>query len=90
MFRALFYLIFAVLVISVLRGVIGFIGRIFTNATIGQERRPGAPPAKEALKPDVLKKDPVCGTFVASSTAVRKEKDGQTYFFCSLECRDKF
>jgi len=89
-FRALFYLIFSVLMISVLRGVIGFIARIFTNATVGQQRRADAPPPKDSLKPDVLKKDPVCGTFVASSTAVRKDRDGQTYFFCSPACRDKF
>lgn len=84
MFRILFYLIFGILLISVLRGVIGFIASLFTNATVGPERRPPAP-SQEALK-----KDPVCGTFVAPSTAVRKDKDGQTYFFCSPACRDKF
>ena len=45
---------------------------------------------KSALAQEALKKDPVCGTFVAPSTAVQKEKDGQTYFFCSPTCRDKF
>jgi hypothetical protein len=87
-FRALFYLVLAILLISVLRGVVGFIASMFTNATVGPQRRDGAP--KESIKPEALKKDPVCGTFVAPSTAVRKEKDGQTYFFCSTACRDKF
>jgi hypothetical protein len=88
-FRALFFLIAAVLLISVLRGVIGFIASIFTNATVGRERR-SEPSSADVLKPESLKRDPVCGTFVAPSTAVRKDKDGQTYFFCSPACRDKF
>jgi hypothetical protein len=82
--RALFYLIFAVILISVLRSVIGFIASMFTDAAVGPERRAATPQA------EALKRDPVCGTFVAPSTAMRKDKDGQTYFFCSQACRDKF
>ena len=92
--RALRYLILLILAISVLRGVLGFVARIFLNATAGPERRPGAPPQAsspaESLKPESLKRDPVCGTFVASSTALQKDKNGKTFFFCSQECRDKF
>jgi hypothetical protein len=82
-FRILFLLIASILLISVLRGVIGFIARFFANSTVGPQRR-------AASAPEALKKDPVCGTFVAPSTAVRKDKEGQTYFFCSPDCRDKF
>lgn len=88
LFRAFFYLILTIVAISVLRGVIGFVARLFMNAAVGPERRAGAP-RNESLKPESLKKDPVCGTFVAPSTALTKEKDGQIYFFCSKECRDK-
>ncbi len=90
LFRALFYLILSILAISVLRGVIGFLASLFTNATVGPERRDSAQRPKEAVKAEALKKDPVCGTFVAPSTAVRKDRDGQTYYFCSPACRDKF
>jgi YHS domain-containing protein len=38
----------------------------------------------------MLKKDPVCGTFVSAATAMQKSKGGETYYFCSAECRDKF
>jgi hypothetical protein len=89
-FRALFYLIFAILLISVLRGVIGFIASLFTNATVGPERRDSAQKPNDVVKAEALKKDPVCGTFVAPSSALRKDRDGQTYFFCSPACRDKF
>jgi YHS domain-containing protein len=55
-----------------------------------------APPAgakpREAPRPiaEELKKDPVCGTFIAPSSAVRKMLGGETYYFCSAQCRDKF
>jgi YHS domain-containing protein len=47
--------------------------------------RPGTLPVTEALK-----KDPVCGTFLAPSSALHKTINGQVYYFCSTECRDKF
>ncbi len=37
-----------------------------------------------------MKKDPVCGMEVDETTALSAEKDGQTYYFCSPGCRDKF
>jgi len=90
LFRALWYLILTIVGISILRGVLGFLARFFLNATMGPERREGAPGQTEALKPESLKKDPVCGTFVAPSTAFTKERSGRIYFFCSKECRDRF
>jgi YHS domain-containing protein len=37
-----------------------------------------------------LKKDPVCGTFISTSTAIQKRVGGEIYYFCSSACRDKF
>jgi YHS domain-containing protein len=37
-----------------------------------------------------LKKDPVCGTFISTATAMQKRAGGETYYFCSAECRDNF
>ncbi len=34
--------------------------------------------------------DPVCGMRVSTSTELRAERDGQTFFFCSEHCRRKF
>jgi len=87
-FRVLFFLILGILLISIVRGVLGFIASIFTNATVGPERPAAAPPAVPTA--EALKKDPVCGTFVAPSSALRKDRDGKMYYFCSTECRDKF
>jgi YHS domain-containing protein len=36
-----------------------------------------------------LRKDPVCGTFVPTTTAWTKPVSGATVYFCSKECRDR-
>ena len=41
LFRALWYLILTIVGISILRGVLGFLARLFLNATVGPERRQG-------------------------------------------------
>lgn len=36
-------------------------------------------------------KDPICGMEINRQTAAaRVEKDGQTYYFCSENCKEKF
>jgi len=35
-------------------------------------------------------KDPICGMEVDESTEWKAERDGETYYFCSKGCRDKF
>jgi YHS domain-containing protein len=37
-----------------------------------------------------LKKDPVCGTFVAADASVTKRVNGEVLHFCSTTCRDKY
>lgn len=87
MIRAILYLIATVLIISVLRSVIGVIlkgfGDLFHTAD-SQPRRPAVPTGGE------LKKDPVCGTFISAATAIQKTVGRETYYFCSVACRDKF
>src|ERR1035437_5773955 len=34
--------------------------------------------------------DPICGMTVDEATALRAERDGQTFYFCSEHCRKKF
>lgn len=35
-------------------------------------------------------KDPECGTYVAVDDSLSIRDGGQTWYFCSYECRDKF
>jgi len=37
-----------------------------------------------------MHKDPICGMDVDEQTAIRAQKDGQTYYFCSDHCKVKF
>ncbi len=89
MFRLILYLLLAVVVISVLQGIIRVISSFFhalTNPPSRQAARPGAdiPLAGE------LKRDPVCGTYIATSTSLKYAKGSEVTYFCSTGCRDKF
>jgi hypothetical protein len=91
--RFLLYLIVGVIVLSLLRSVLEAIGKTFSGGQAASQ--PSAPAASSGgdsrgQAPQSLKKDPVCGTFVSAATAVLKSKGGETYYFCSAECRDKF
>jgi len=35
-------------------------------------------------------KDPICGMTVDEATALKSERDGKTFFFCSERCRQNF
>ncbi len=37
-----------------------------------------------------MAKDPICGMTVDESSPLRAERDGQTFYFCSEHCRQKF
>jgi YHS domain-containing protein len=89
MIRAILYVIVAVLFISALRSVIGIFARAFASFVNPQQQQPAA------RKPSVeaggeLRRDPVCGTFISTSTALQKKVGGEVYYFCSEACREKF
>jgi YHS domain-containing protein len=88
MIRAILYLIATIFIISVLRSIIGIITKGFGDLFNPEQPAPGARP--DAPSGGELKKDPVCGTFIAASTSIHKKVGDVTYYFCSTECRDKF
>lgn len=86
--RFILYLVATVLIITVLRSILGTIMRGFSDLvrpSTASPRRPEPPSLGGELK-----KDPVCGTFIATTTAFKKTVGAQTYYFCSAACRDKF
>lgn len=94
MTEGVLWLFATVVVLAVMRAVLGVlfkgIGDFFQqSSTSSAGPRPGPRPA-HLPEAEALKKDPVCGTFVAPSAALQKSVGGRTYFFCSAECRDKF
>jgi len=87
MIRALGYLIATLLVVAIVRSILQIVLKGFADLF--------HPPASANKTPQVpaggeLKKDPVCGTFISTATAIQKRVSGETYYFCSPECRDKF
>ena len=42
------------------------------------------------MKDCPMTKDPICGMTVDEATALRAERDGQMFYFCSEHCRKKF
>ena len=55
-----------------------------------QAPRPLEPNQGPNQGPDVLVQDPVCKTFIPRREALRAEKGGITYFFCSEGCLKRF
>jgi len=52
-------------------------------------RRPTVPREKTGRGEDMVK-DPQCGTYLPRSEALTKQVDGETWYFCSKDCRDKY
>ena len=88
MFRAIFELLLVVLVITVIRSVLGIISRGFSGA---QPNRPAQRSSSQQVPlSGELKKDPSCGTYISAATSIKETVAGQTFYFCSKQCRDKY
>lgn len=91
MLRTLLYLILTAFVLTLLRGIVGIIGKAFTQATMGDSAKETGPRAQpRSPAGGVLRKDPVCGIYVAESSALRLQHGGETVYFCSEACMKKF
>jgi YHS domain-containing protein len=89
MFRFIGSLLVIVFLITLLRSVIGFVLRVFFNPNVNAQRTASRSAEPVPLTGE-LKRDPVCGTYTAAATSIQKTIAGQTYYFCSPQCRDKF
>ncbi len=88
MFRVLFELLLTIVIITLLRGVMGIIGKAMSGQT-NQRSSAGRTPGQVPLSGE-LKKDPTCGTYISAATSMKETVGGQTFHFCSKECRDKY
>lgn len=100
MSRAIFELLFTLLIIVVARSLLtslfkGLAGASKTfqnnqhqehNAAASGGGSSAAPPKSSANE---LHKDPVCGTYVAESTPFQRRSTGQVFYYCSTQCREK-
>ena len=63
-------------------------GRSVANSTRASQAAPSGPPP--VAPGGELRKDPVCGTYVSTSTSLSRTVKAETFFFCSPECRDRY
>jgi len=96
MFRALLEILFTIAVVLVARAVLTSIFKGIARASAGSLRRQaqGAGNRRGEASPESasggeLHKDPVCGTYVAESAALKRQAGGQTFYYCSESCREK-
>lgn len=88
MFAFIERLILFMIAISVIRSVIRFLqgmgGRFNAQSRPRVNHSAGTPSAT------MLQQDPVCGTYVAIDSSLKRIIDGKVVHFCSAECRDKY
>jgi YHS domain-containing protein len=67
------------------------LARAFWRVMDGIMEAAGGTSRRRARTPGTrLIRDPVCGTFVAPGSVPSLQHRGQTYYFCSEECRSRF
>lgn len=85
--KLLFFLLLAILLITVLRSVIGIVMKGF--ASLAQPQSPTRS-ASGQLRSDELKRDPVCGVYVPAATSIKRTIKGVTVHFCSEKCASRY
>ena len=96
-FRIIPILLMIVMLITVLRSVIGAVMKLFGNFVSGPASGSGSGAngsSNGAKRPTMqvsgeLHRDPVCGTFVAGSTAFQRQDANQKFYYCSENCRSQ-
>ena len=90
MFRVILYLLFAVILISVLRAVMGVVAKGFGELMGPRPSQSAQTPSQQVPLTGELKRDPACGTYISAATSMQEKVGGETFYFCSKQCRDKY
>jgi YHS domain-containing protein len=88
MFAFIERLILFMIAISAIRSVVRFVQGL--GSRLGTQSRPRANYSAAAPGATMLQQDPVCGTYVAIDSSLKRIMDGKVVHFCSPECRDKY
>ncbi len=89
MLRFLGLLIAFVFLVPLIRAVVGMVARLFSAFT----RSPGPGAVRQTSRVPaggVLRKDPVCGTYVSEAVALKTSSGGETVYFWSEDGRKKY
>ncbi len=87
MLRFVGFLLAIIFVLSILRTIISVVKASLHELTSGGRPQPQRGPEPKVV--GELRKDPVCGTYISTDTAVTKKVNGEVIYFCSAACRDK-
>jgi len=87
MFRNVIRLFLVFIVAVFIRQAAVLLMRAFSPRAEGPSRSPAQPREQSGGE---LKKDPVCGTFVAVASSIKRNVNGEVVHFCSTACRDKY
>ena len=90
MWRFIVTLIEWLIVFLVIRSVITGVARFFRSVSEGASAHsvPHAP--GEIRSAGELRKDPVCRTYISIPSPWAKLVKGETVYFCSKECKERF
>jgi YHS domain-containing protein len=88
MVKVVVYLFLSIILISLLRSVLGVVGKVL-RGLLGLQA-PGRGTSSEPRAVGELKRDPVCGTYVSTATSVKRSVDGEVVYFCSQACSEKY
>jgi YHS domain-containing protein len=91
MFPFIERLIMILIMISAIRSVVRFLqgmgGRLGTQMRTRVNHSAASQPASGAT---MLRQDPVCGTYVAIDSSLKRVVNGKVVHFCSEACRDRY
>lgn len=89
MFALLERLILFFVIITTVRSVLQFVFRFFRGTGTATPFASRGTASSTPLS-STLHQDPVCGTYVATDTSLKRIVDGRVVHFCSVECRDRY
>jgi len=90
LFRLVLRFFLLLIFFAVLRSLVITVVRFFSQLTGAHQSPPQRAQATTAEIGGELKQDPVCGTFVPTSSSLKKTINGELVYFCSATCRDRF
>ena len=90
MFRFIATLIEWMFIFLVARTVIVGISRFFRSLSTATNTHPAPSTPGELPSAGELRKDPVCETYISIPSPWAKIIKGETVYFCSRECKDRF
>lgn len=92
MIRMLLYMLLGIAAIAVMRGVIGIVMKAASAWLAQGDAREEVPPGEPGSFPSagVLRKDPICGTYVSEAISLKVKTPDGIVHFCSPACRDRY